>query len=77
MTPSQSKKYPSNKIKCCEYSKVEELLLGEMLREDFLEVVAFEQASGEDSSISDKRLTPAGDEDSHANPGYQEIHTLP
>lgn len=56
---------------------MEELLLGEMLREEFLEVVAFEQASGEDSSISDKRLTPAGDEDSHANPGHQGIHTLP
>ena len=76
MTPSQSKNYPSNQIKCCEYSKVKGLLLAEMLREGFLEEVAFEQASGEDSSISDKRLTPAGDEDSHANPGHQETHIL-
>lgn len=47
-----------------------------MLREDFLEEVAFEQNSGEDSSISDGGVTPPGNGDSHANPGHQRTHTL-
>ena len=72
MTQLQGKKHPSNGIVL--WALKGELLLAEMLREDFLEEVAFQPVSGEDFSVSDGGVTPPGDGDSHADPGNQGTH---